>query len=295
MTFLRVLTLVCLVSSAALQGETAPQNDAISEDVGVIAFQSGRSGTTQIHVMKVDGSDVHQVTNDPATNTGPTLSPDGATIAYVSSRDGNDKIYIIDTGGGNPRRLTKTTGNESDPTWSPDGKRIYYRRMIDNEKVAIFSINTDGSGDHQLTDGSVRFLGLSVSPDGGKMLSTARGGIEVWVMNSDGSTANCIARKSEMVLYPRWSPDGRKIVYGKMIGFPPNHKTQICVMNSDGSGDVALTDAGSISEYPCWSPDGRQIAFQTSRDGNFEIYTMKAEGSELRRLTNHASLDGRPS
>jgi TolB protein len=49
------------------------------------------------------------------------------------------------------------------------------------------------------------------------------------------------------------------------------------------------------SEYPCWSPDGKQIAFQTSRDGNFEIYVMNADGSDPRRLTNNDAFDGRPN
>jgi len=48
-------------------------------------------------------------------------------------------------------------------------------------------------------------------------------------------------------------------------------------------------------QAPDWSPDGRQIAFDTTRDGNFEIYVMNADGSNQRRLTNHFNVDARPS
>jgi len=46
---------------------------------------------------------------------------------------------------------------------------------------------------------------------------------------------------------------------------------------------------------PVWSPDGSYIAFQTYRDGNFEVYVMNADGAGVRRLTSDLAFDGRPS
>jgi Tol biopolymer transport system component len=43
---------------------------------------------------------------------------------------------------------------------------------------------------------------------------------------------------------------------------------------------------------PAWSPDGSRIAFSSERDGNAEIYVMKADGSGMTRLT-HTSADER--
>ena len=43
-----------------------------------------------------------------------------------------------------------------------------------------------------------------------------------------------------------------------------------------------------------WSPDGSRIAFSSNRDGNFDIYTMSADGSGLTRLTNHPASDKDP-
>jgi Tol biopolymer transport system component len=42
---------------------------------------------------------------------------------------------------------------------------------------------------------------------------------------------------------------------------------------------------------PAWSPDGRWIAFDTTRNGNVEIYVISPEGGAPRRLTNHPSND----
>jgi Tol biopolymer transport system component len=52
---------------------------------------------------------------------------------------------------------------------------------------------------------------------------------------------------------------------------------------------IALVDAADI--LPSWSPDGSIIAFTSLRDGNLEIYTMNADGSNQTRLTNDDSAD----
>jgi len=45
-------------------------------------------------------------------------------------------------------------------------------------------------------------------------------------------------------------------------------------MNADGSSPTNLTNNADPDMHPSWSPDGTKIAFETSRDGNYEIYGM---------------------
>jgi hypothetical protein len=66
-------------------------------------------------------------------------------------------------------------------------------------------------------------------------------------------------------------------------------------MNADGSDERQLTDTPRFDENPAWSPDGTQIAFQTERDGNFEIYVMNADGSNQRPLASHSAGEFCPS
>ena len=56
-----------------------------------------------------------------------------------------------------------------------------------------------------------------------------------------------------------------------------------------------LTDHDYTDRYPSWSPDGQRIAFDSNRDGNFEVYVMDADGGNPRRLTDHEAYDGSPS
>ena len=53
-----------------------------------------------------------------------------------------------------------------------------------------------------------------------------------------------------------------------------------------GSNQTRLTNSASFDRKPRWSPDGTKIAFESNRDGNYEIYVMDADGSNQTRLTN---------
>jgi Tol biopolymer transport system component len=42
------------------------------------------------------------------------------------------------------------------------------------------------------------------------------------------------------------------------------------------------------------SPDGSKIVFTSLKDGDLEIYTMNADGTDVRRLTHTPGYDGGP-
>ena len=66
-------------------------------------------------------------------------------------------------------------------------------------------------------------------------------------------------------------------------------------MNADGSGQANLTKNPVGDEFAAWSPDGRRIAFQSTRDGNDEVYLMNADGSGLTNLTKNPVVDHFPA
>ena len=66
-------------------------------------------------------------------------------------------------------------------------------------------------------------------------------------------------------------------------------------MDANGANPVRLTSSGSINSSPDWSPDDAMIVFHSNRDGNEEIYVMKADGSNVTRLTNNPANDAFPA
>ena len=120
----------------------------------------------------------------------------------------------------------------------------------------------------------------------------------VVVMNVDGSGLRTIYAGG-VLGHPRWSPDGRKLVFsGQFTAPPPSNQCwwydvtcqlKIFVADADGSGGLAhLTDSLSWnSADPEWSPDGSRIAFtyrSDEIDDAYSIETMKADGSSKSRV-----------
>jgi Tol biopolymer transport system component len=95
------------------------------------------------------------------------------------------------------------------------------------------------------------------------------GNWELYLVNADGSSPVNLTRTPDVgELYPKPSPDGRKIVFVADEGKGPALVRNVYVMNSDGTARVKVADN---AREPCWSPDGKSIAYMK---GEFEKYTV---------------------
>lgn len=86
---------------------------------GRILFDAKNDTTTDIYSMNPDGSDIRQLTTDPANDKGAFGTLDGTFIVYNSTRDGNDEIYVMRADGSDQKRLTSNPDNDYSPTWGP--------------------------------------------------------------------------------------------------------------------------------------------------------------------------------
>jgi hypothetical protein len=105
----------------------------------------------------------------------------------------------------------------------------------------------------------------------------------IYVMDSDGSNrTQLVDAQAEFLSAPSWSPDGARVAFVS----DRDGAADIWVMDSDGSNPVNLTRHEAKDHSPAWSPDGEWIAFASVRDSLYwELYLMRADGSDLRRLT----------
>ena len=276
---------------------------ARASDVSYIAFSSERDGNYEIYVMDTKGKNLQNLTNHPARDFMPALSPDGRWMAYVSDRDGSSKIYLMHRNNNIIRPLTHHLASKGDldPHWSPDGQWIAFT-FIKGEgptSYQIYKINVHSGDLQQLTDtGYNRFP--KWSPDGDRILfySSRKAGNDLFVMKASGKGVRRVIIRKPGGYSPAWSPDGKQIAYER-LGLEGRG---IYIMTAEGQNDQRVTPKNTWGYHPTWSPDGKQIAYELelknpwgnpNRDSN--IYLVSADGTETRRLTVHPARDRYPA
>ena len=99
----------------------------LSPDGKRIALRKIVDGSnSEVYVADADGSNLRNLTHDPAFDGWPAWSPDGRRIAFASNRGGNQQIYVMDADGGHVTRVVHREGRATAPKWAPDGKALYF-------------------------------------------------------------------------------------------------------------------------------------------------------------------------
>ena len=122
--------------------------------------------------------------------------------------------------------------------------------------------------------------------------SSRTGNHEIYTMNDDGSRIQRLTDNPLADRLPRWSPDGRKIVFTREPMFTgpvdPDHIiSNIFVMDADGRNEHLLTDTPANYEKPAWHPDGNRIAFSIHKAGTTDIAVMNLQTGKVKRLINN--------
>lgn len=296
-----------LVATAALGTSlvaATPGGAIVSGPNGRIAFESSRTGDTEIWVMNPDGSVQLNLTNSKQSiDVFPAWDPTGTLITFSSDRHdpGNLDVYVMNSDGTGVIQLTDSPGEDRGTSWTSDGEVIVFHsarnRLATGHSYDLFTMNADGSDEQLLfPNASAGYVcgdsesGVVVFNSSGDPLGTnPDGDFEIFTIGvtdtgNEAGTLRQLTFNSVLDSGPKWSPDCSMISYNSLDA---GRSLDIHRMNADGSGDVNLTNTpGVFDAFSAWSPDGTLIVFSSNRDVNFEIYTMSAvDGSNVTRLT----------
>jgi Tol biopolymer transport system component len=186
----------------------------------------------------------------------PAYSSAGDRFAVTASAGGgkHSSLYVIEDG--KPARtILEREELMLAPQWSPDGSQIALGS-------GVFSSFLDFD------------VGRKIAVD------RANGGAQVAIVKADGSGFHTITSGPNNNAFPSYSPDGKRLVY-RTAG-PDGDGLRI--MNLEDQSVRVLTK--EYDNFAVWSPRADLIAFVRQTGGNFEVFTIKPDGSELKQLTN---------
>lgn len=252
----------------------------------------------QICIMNADGTGYRRLTTeDDIRHFYPSLSPDGRRVLYAAFRQENAyEIYAYELEDGSVDRLTNRIGVLTAPEYSPDGQRITFTRWAPNsDRYQIMTMEQNGNDPNNIPN--IEGWDPTWSPDGKQILfaSNRNGPVQLFVVRADGKNLHQVSNLPAIRGRSDWSPDGQYIVTYSGESW---HR-ELYIMNADGSGSRQLTPTGGNSQGPSFSPDGKWVAFTAyfdkyGDDHGCEIYIIRTDGADLRRLTNNDYCDYQP-
>lgn len=299
------MRIVLLIAAAGLAGGVAlaacgASEDALAEPARIV-FATSRDHdgplreletvNAELYTMAVDGTGLQRITDDPAVDVYPRMSPGGDEIAFLSNRAGRGEsfdLYVIRTDGAEVRRLT-TGGGVQSAAWSPDGSTLAYT-LERGGSSSVRLIGRNGAGDRRLVAGSWP----SWSPDGRRILFTVgeflREPQSLAVVDVAGGDPVPVSLGLDNASEAAWSPDGERIAFmhnpAGYEGSSNEWDEEIYVANVDGSRLARVSKrAGNDHWPPSWSSDGRCLVWQgDAPDGrlNAEIYAAALDTADLR-------------
>jgi len=244
----------------------------------------------------------------------PSYSPDGRQLVY-SAYGGNGtntsdtSIQMMNADGGAERTLFHRQGFSAfDAVWSPSGDVLAfcvgrYFRAPGRPASQIALIKPDGSDFRTVADDGMNNGFPSWSPDG-KRIVYKRGTQLVILTLADGKLFQ-LTDGSHYDNFPQWSPKGDVIMF---TSDREGGSFRLYTIRPDGTGVHRLTDGPGSDAHSIWSNDGEWIVFSSARRGfkdemalydgvpqpYGEIFAMRANGSDVRQLTDNKWEDSSP-
>ncbi len=218
----------------------------------------------------------------------PCFTPDSRTIIYCAPESSKMQIFSIPAGGGKPILISKDA----------EADYLYPKVLANNDIIAC-----------KKNRGALNYSLITMAPDGSRektLLAIAETDITTPAVSSSsqivyfsagndiysldlktGAHSKLLSDQNAFMLDPAVSPDGRFLAFRKDL-----YTNTIWICEKDGDNRRALTLDGSEFN-PSFSADGTSVLFTQTENDITSIYTVNADGSQLKRLISNGLFGAR--
>ncbi len=267
----------------------------------ILFLSSKQTGDPVVTTMDPQGNSRVPLVSSLGMGSKAAWSWDNKRIALVRNRvTGNTTqpdIYLINADGTNGHwaAATPSPWQVYDPSWSPDGSRLVVRVIV--QYVAYLGWMDVATGQitfFNLLQGGTKGSRPVYNATGTKIIYLGESWKTIEQINADGSNHKVRFSSTTQVYDPSFSPDGKKIVFSRIVGTKGN--MEIFVKNLTDGTITRLTTTAAQDDAPSWSPDGTRIAFSSNRSGTGQIWTMNATtGGSLAQITHTSNWEAQPA
>ena len=232
-----------------------------------LVFQTMTAAGYGVHFIRPDGSGLHRwAAGVPGTHEHPDWSPDGSQLVLNTVMPDETEDLWIGQADGSEAHLVLDCVDPctwiDEPAWSPDGTQVAFQRVVEQ--------------------------------DHGHFVST----LELFDVASGTASVVLQMPDQQVVLQPRWAPDGRRIV----VEYLHLAEDSIDADIDDGAiGVVDLDDddprvrriAGDFANSPDWSADGSNVLWsRPGASGGSDVWVAAPDGSDAKAVTDLAATGG---
>lgn len=303
---------------------------SFSPDGSLLAYVApDDAGVRQIWVRDIEHGTAIQVTHGTAPTSRPRWLPTTGQLMYAVAGQG---IWTVPPMGGTPTRLIERGTNPNvarngsrvvfedrralwtaapdgsevqpvpgvppvyysipmAPALSPDGSTIAYFHAEAGPNGDLWTIPAEGGAPTRLTS-DLREGGWPVwTPDGRTVIfSSARAGSRtLWQIPAEGGEPTPLTIGAGEDNYPEISADGQRVAYTNV-----RNRWELRVHDLASDEERTLVERGLELLFPMFSPDGSRIAYFGRADYAVAIFTIGADGTDLRQLTGGRELNHQP-
>ncbi|RYZ38562.1 MAG: tolB protein precursor protein [Myxococcaceae bacterium] len=222
--------------------------------------------------------------------------PDGTWLVTESDAQGfSDVVRALPGANAVDTLLTHVKQGCFEPSVSPDGTQVACVCSGDGDPE-VYVYRSDGAGEpRRITTFYMEDRSPQWSPDGQWLLfvSNRERRERLYLVRPDGSDLRVLSGEGFAgdEREAAFSPDSQRVAY---VARSADGKSRLWMTKVAGGAPVALTDGAHRDDMPAWSPDGKALVFVSERDGDTDLYLMRADGSGQTRLTTAKGADWLP-